>query len=155
MKVSPVTEKDYPAFENLFCDYYEELDCEDEPLHLFREYVLPDLKANLFEAAAVLQGETLAGFIIFQTDDVLNDWNFKEGCGDVRELYVCPAARRQGLGSALLSFAEARLWQAGVKEIYTLPTEESEKFFINRGYTDTGEYCPEADNKVFGKTHAK
>ena len=73
MKVSPVTEKDYPAFEKLFCDYYEELDCEDEPLHLFREYVLPDLKANLFEAAAVLQGETLAGFIIFQTDDVLND----------------------------------------------------------------------------------
>ena len=155
MSARLITEKDYSDFEKLFCDYYAELDCEDDPLHLFREYVLPDLEANLFEAATISQEEKLLGFVIYQIDDVLNDWNFKEGFGDVRDLYIAPAFRQQGLGANLLSFAEKRLSDAGAQQIYVLPTEESESFFKNRGYFDSGEYCPEADNKVFCKTIAK
>lgn len=151
MTVRPIFECDYAAFEKLFCDYYTELDCEDDPLHLFSEYLLPDLKAGLFNVAlAETDGQTV-GFIIYQIDDILNDWNFKEGCGDVRELYVVPDYRRRGAGTALLKFAESELTTDGADEIYTLPTEESEAFFIKRGYGDIGEYCAEADNKVFGK----
>ena len=151
MTVRPILESDYAAFEKLFCDYYTELDCEDDPLHLFSEYLLPDLKAGLFNVAmAETDGQTV-GFIIYQIDDILNDWNFKEGCGDVRELYVAPDYRRRGAGTALLKFADSALTPAGADEVYTLPTEESEAFFIKRGYEDIGEYCAEADNKVFGK----
>lgn len=156
MTVREITEKYFPAFEKLFCDYYAELDCEDDPLHLFKEYVLPDLKAGLFRTGVAIKesnnrGGEIVGFVIFQIDDVLNDWNFKEGCGDVRELYVIPSLRKKGIGRALLSFAEAALKADGASEIYTLPTEESERFFIKCGYADAGEYCAEADNKVFGK----
>lgn len=156
MTVREITEKDFPAFEKLFCDYYAELDCEDDPLHLFKEYVLPDLKAGLFRTGVAIkesgdQSGKIAGFVIFQIDDVLNDWNFKEGCGDVRELYVIPPFRNNGIGRALLTFAENGLKSDGASEIYTLPTEESERFFIKCGYADAGEYCAEADNKVFGK----
>ena len=150
MNVRPVRESDYTTLEKLFCDYYAELDCEDDPLHLFSEYLLPDLKAGLFEVG-VAEADVVCGFVIFQIDDLLNDWNFKEGCSDVRELYVAPSFRRQGIGSALLAFAEKRLAKLGATEVYTLPVEESEKFFIGRGYSDNGEYCPEADNKVFAK----
>ncbi len=152
MEVKLISKKDYKRFEKLFCDYYVELDCEDDPLHLFREYVLADLKANLLQAALCVSCGNAEGFVIFQTDDVINDWCFKDGWGDVRELYVMPSLRQQGFGTALLKFAEEALKKAGAQNIYTLPTEESEKFFLSRGYSDTGEYCAELDNKVFGKT---
>ncbi|MCM1438341.1 MAG: GNAT family N-acetyltransferase [Roseburia sp.] len=151
MTIRPICESDLPAFKQLFCDYYSELDCEDDPLSLFDDLLLPDLKAELFAVGVAECGEKVCGFVIYQTDDVLNDWNFKEGCGDVRELYVAPAFRRRGAGSALLNFAEKQLLADGASEIYLLPVEESEAFFIKRGYLDSGEYCPEADNKVFGK----
>lgn len=151
MFIRPIEERDLPAFEKLFCDYYRELDCEEAPLPLFSDCLLPDLKAGLFEVGVAEVGGVSAGFVIFQIDDILNDWNFKEGCGDVRELYVAPAYRRQGYGSALLAFAEKRLAELGATEIYTLPLEENESFFAARGYFDGGEYCAEADNKVFTK----
>ena len=151
MKVRPVCEKDYASFEKLFYDYYTELDCEDDPLHLFSEYVLPDLNAKLFCAAVAEADGVLAGFIIYQIDDVINDWNFKEGCGDVRELFVVPEYRRRGAGRALIVFAETALKAEGAAEVYTLPTDESEAFFKKCGYGDIGEYCAEADSKVFGK----
>lgn len=151
MTVRTLCENDVPAFKELFRAYYTELDCEENPLSLFDEYLLPDLKAGLFEVAVCETEDNICGFVIFQIDDVINDWNFKEGRGDVRELFVAAYARGNGAGSALLRYGEARLKDMGADEIYTLPTEESEAFFIKCGYEDTGEYCPEADNKVFGK----
>ncbi|MDE6373891.1 MAG: GNAT family N-acetyltransferase [Clostridia bacterium] len=152
MKVRPIEENDCEAFKRLFADYYAELDCEDDPLHLFDEYVLPDLQARLFEVAVAECGNSVCGFAVYQIDDLINDWNFKEGCGDLRELFVSPAVRGRGLGRMLLGFCEQRLTELGATEIYTLPVEESENFFIKCGYSDTGEYCAEADNKVFGKS---
>lgn len=151
MNVRPLRDSDLHAFKKLFCDYYEELDCEEAPLPLFVDFLLPDFKAGLFEVGVCEENGSAVGFVIFQIDDILNDWNFKEGSGDVRELYVVPAFRRRGLGSALLKYAENRLAASGADEIYALPLEENESFFIARGYADSGEYCAEADNKVFAK----
>ncbi|MDE6690633.1 MAG: GNAT family N-acetyltransferase [Clostridia bacterium] len=151
MTMRPLSESDYSAFEKLFCDYYAELDCEEDPLPLFNDYLLPDLKAGLFDVGVAEVDGAVVGFIIFQIDDLINDWNFKEGCGDVRELYVAPPFRRRGFGTALLQFAESALLKSGATEIYTLPVEECESFFAARGFTDSGEYCADADNKVFVK----
>ena len=155
MNVRPVGTSDYAAFKKLFCDYYTELDCDENPLPLFDDWLLPDLKAGLFQVAVCEEGGAIAGFVIYQIDDILNDWNFKEGCGDVRELYVAPPFRRRGLGTALLQFAENTLVKSGATEVYTLPVEECESFFIKHGYVDSGEYCADADNKVFGKNMDK
>ena len=113
------------------------------------------MKTGLFDVSVAEVEGSVVGFIIFQIDDLINDWNFKEGFGDVRELYVAPAFRRRGLGSALLSFAENALAASGATEIYTLPVEECESFFTARGYADSGEYCADADNKVFVKNMDK
>jgi len=147
--VRRVVEGDFAALRELFCSYYNELDCEDEPLHLFDEYLLPDLKAGLLDVAVAEYGGKLCGFVVFQVDDVINDWCFKEGWGDIREAYVAPALRRGGIGRRLVAFAEDALKNLGVTDFYTLPTEDSEKFFLALGYEDSGEYCPELDNKVF------
>lgn len=152
MNIRDIEEKDFAQFEELFCNYYAELDCEDEPRHLFAEYVLPDLKAGLFSVAVGVDGEKLTGFIVYQIDDPVNDWNFRDGYGDVRELYVAPACRGRTMGSELLRFAESRLKGEGASEIYLLPAEDSEGFFIKRGYAPDGGYCEEIDGEVYFKT---
>ena len=151
MLIRQIEEKDYTQFEELFISYYEELECEDDPCHLFDEYVLPDLEENLFSVAVACEGDELSGFVIYQTDAPDNEWCFKEGDGDIREIYVTPSHRQKGIGKMLLSFAERGLSDGGVKGVYVLPTEESEGFFTACGYGDNGDYCAELDNKVFEK----
>lgn len=151
MIIKDIIDTDYPEFRSLFCDYYAELDCEDEPSHLFDEYVLPDLKAELFYASGSFEDGLLTGFIIYQIDDPVNDWNFRDGSGDVRELYVPPAFRGKHYGAELLAYAEAALKEHGAEEIYLLPTDETEDYFIKRGYGHDGAYCEATGNKVFFK----
>ncbi len=151
MNVRLITEYDLHALQKLFCAYYEELDCGEDPLSLFEDLVATDIKAGLLSVAVADCGDGLCGFAIFQIDDVINDWCFSEGKGDIREIYVTPEKRRQGVGKALLFFAESALKADGATEVYLLPTDDSEKFFINCGYSDIGDYCAELDCKVFGK----
>lgn len=151
MSIRNVCEGDFEGLRKLFCDYFEELDCEDSPEELYEEYVLPDLKADLLSIAVAEENSELCGFIIYQIDDILNDWNFKEGFGDLREIYVIPRFRKKGIGKSLINYAENALKATDVKDFYVLPTEESEPFFIRCGYCDLGDYCPEIDNKVFEK----
>lgn len=151
MIIKDIEEKEYPEFRRLFCEYYEELDCEDEPSHLFDEYVLPDLKAELFYASGSFEGGSLTGFIIYQIDDPVNDWNFRDGSGDVRELYVSPAFRGKHYGAELLAYAETALKEHGAEEIYLLPTDGTEDYFIKRGYGHDGAYCEATGNKVYFK----
>ena len=151
MTVRYVTQADMPAFRGMFCDYFKELNCEDEPLSLFDECVAPDMSARLLSAAVAENQSGVCAFIIFQIDDVINDWCYAEGKGDLREIFVAKGERRKGLGRALISFAERELKIAGAREAYLLPTDETEGFFAACGYADFGEYCAELDSKVFGK----
>lgn len=152
MTIRYIGDKDLPSFKKLFCDYYKELDCDDEPLPLFDDCIAPDFKAHLLNAAATVDGGEVCAFVIFQIDDVINDWCFAEGKGDVREIFVKKDKRRKGVGRALLNFAESELRKAGANDVYLLPTDETESFFISCGYGDIGEYCAELDCKVFGKS---
>ena len=151
MTIKKLEEVEFPKFEKLFCDYYSELDCEEDAAHLLSEYIAPDMKANLLSIAAAYDKEGICGFVIYQIDDVINDWCYQEGKGDIREIYVAPSSRKKGLGKALMAFAENALKADGTKQVYTLPTDDSEKFFNYCGYSDIGEYCAELDCKVFGK----
>lgn len=150
MKISPFNEKLQKDFEKLFCDYFAELDCEDDPLPLSRDCA-EDCKAGLLSVAVAEQDGQSVGFIIYQIDDVINDWCFCEGAGDIREIYIAPKFRLRGFATELLDFAESHLKGQGAEKIYTLPTETSEKFFEKSGYIDSGDYCAELDNKVFTK----
>ncbi|MGN0805378.1 MAG: GNAT family N-acetyltransferase [Candidatus Coproplasma sp.] len=151
MPIRNIREGDFEGLRKLFLDYYEELDCEDDADELYEEYLIPDLKADLLSVAVWEEYGKLRAFIIYQIDDIINDWNFKEGFGDLREIYVIPSYRKKGIGKSLINYAENALKASGVKNLYVLPTEESEPFFIKCGYADLGDYCPEIDNKVFEK----
>ena len=125
--VSPVSDKTQSQFEKLFTQYYGELGCEDDVPHLLSEYVLPDLKAGLISADILFDGENFIGFIIYQLDDIDNEWCHREGWGDIREIFVLPQNRGQGLGKFLILTAEFRLKERGVNKSYCLPAEGTEK----------------------------
>lgn len=151
LHVFPLTDKSEKQFRRLFTQYYAELDCEDEPEHLLSEYVLPDLKAGLISVEMLKDGEDYAGFVIYQRDEIDNDWNFREGWGDIREIFVIPEKRRQGLGRFLLYTAEMKLKESGAQKAYALPVDEAEPFFRACGYSAGDCYSEELDCAVYEK----
>lgn len=149
--VRPIAESDYPSFRSLFIDYFNELDCEDDPECTFDEFLLPDLKAESFSVAVAEADGTLVGFVIYQIDELIGEWHFKDGWGDVREIFVRFEFRERGIGSRLLNYAEAALKGEGAEGVYLLPVEECEDYFLHRGYKDCGEVCKALVTKVFQK----
>ena len=152
IKVSPLSDATQKEFEKLFADYYAELGCDDNVPHLLEEYILPDLLAGLIKIDILKDSEIYAGFVVYQTDDIDNEWNFKEGWGDIREIYVSPSRRRQGLGKLLLYTAEMKLKEAGTQKAYCLPAEGAEEFFTACGYERGNEYSEDIDAFVCEKT---
>lgn len=144
-------EKFMPELKKLFCDYYAELDCEDDPALLFDDCIATDFKAGLLDIYLACENGEAAGFVIFQTDDVINDWCYRDGAGDIREIFVSANLRGRGIGKELMLSAERAITGGGAEEILLFPTDESEGFFKACGYEDIGEYCAELDCKVFGK----
>ena len=153
IKVSPLSDETQKDFEKLFAEYYAELDCDEDVPHLLEEYILPDLLAGLIKIEILKDGEVYAGFVIYQKDDIDNEWNFKEGWGDIREIFVAPSHRRQGLGKFLLYTAEMKLREAGTQKAYCLPVEGTEEFFTACGYERGNEYSEELDTFVYEKTN--
>lgn len=151
LQVSPLHDDSREAFTKLFTDYYSELSCDDDVPHLIDEYIIPDLLAGLIKIDILKDGENFAGFVIYQIDDINNDWNFKESWGDVREIYVVPTLRRQGLGKFLLYTAEMKLKESGADKAYCLPNADAEKFFAACGYSATDAYNDDLDAPVYEK----
>lgn len=153
LHISPLRDDTREVFEKLFTSYYSELGCDDDCAHLLNEYVIPDLLAGLIHIDVLKDGDEFAGFVIYQTDDITNDWNFKEGWGDVREIYVIPSLRRRGLGKFMLYTAEMKLKESGTEKAYVLPSESAEAFFEACGYKKTDGYNSDLDCNVFEKTN--
>ena len=153
IKVAPLTDAFTENFKTLFTEYYTELDCGENVPHLLDEYILPDLLAGLIRIELLQEGEKFIGFVIYQVDDIDNDWNFKEGWGDIREIYVSPDCRKKGYGKFLLYTAEMKLKESGIPRAYCLPYEKSVPFFTACGYKKTDGYCEDLDCAVYEKTN--
>ncbi|MDE7167407.1 MAG: GNAT family N-acetyltransferase [Clostridia bacterium] len=151
LQVSPLNDQTQKEFEKLFAEYYSELDCGEDVPHLLEEYILPDLLAGLIKIDILKDGDAYAGFVIYQKDDIDNEWNFKEGWGDIREIFVAPSHRRQGLGKFLLYTAEMKLRESGAEKAYCLPVEGTEGFFTACGYARGNEYSEDLDTFVYEK----
>ena len=155
LRVYPLKDTEKEIFENLFKEYYAELGCTDDTAHLVDEYIIPDLLAGLLHVDLLSVDGEVAGFVIYQVDDINNEWNLKEGWGDIREIYISPVHRRKSFGKFLLYTAEMKLNDAGVGKAYCLPYENALPFFTACGYSDSLEYCEELDCNIYVKTNLK
>ena len=153
IKAAPLNDLTKKAFCDMFKAYYKELGCDDDAQHLIDEYILPDLLAGLLKTDVLYENDAPAGFVIYQKDDIDNDWNKKEGWGDIREIFIIPPLRRKGYGKFLLYTAEYRLKESGADKAYCLPEERSVPFFTACGYEKTDEYDGDLDAFVYAKTN--
>ncbi len=152
LQVSPLRDDLKDKFAEMFETYYKELGCDEDCRHLVDEYIIPDLLSGLLKIDILRSDGESAGFVIYQKDESTNDWNFKEGWGDVREIYIARAYRGKGAGKFLLYTAEMKLKESGVLRAYCLPNLAAESFFKACGYKKTEEYCAELDSFVYEKT---
>lgn len=151
IKVTPLNDTCKDEFCRLFGLYYRELDCDDDVLELTEEYILPDLLAGLIKIDMLSEGGDYIGFIVYQLDDIDNEWCLKEGWGNIREIFVEAPNRGKGYGRFLLFTAEMKLRESGAEQAYCLPYERAEAFFTACGYEKTDEYNEELDCRVFRK----
>ena len=152
IRVFPLNDGYAEKFTEMFCAYYDELGCEEDGKHLVDEYVLPDLLAGLLRIDLIEEDGVPCGFCIYQTDEPGNDWNFKDGWGDIREIYITMNRRKKGLGRFLLYAAEMKLREAGARDIYALPPAEAADFFAACDYELSDEECAELDCNVYVKS---
>jgi GNAT superfamily N-acetyltransferase len=152
VKVSSLTDKTTQEFKKMFTSYYAELGCDDDCEHLLDEYILPDLLSGLLHIDILEEDGTIAGFVIYQKDEIDNDWNFLEGWGNIRELYIKPDLRERGLGKFLLYTAEFKLKEMGITKAYCLPNDSSIPFFLSCGYAESETYCDALDCNAWTKT---
>ena len=133
--------KDYEMFRTMFLDYFindchVKYDVEKLRQNLINQTILPQHERGLIFIDVIKQKLNCVGFIIYQIDQEESDWNERLGCGFIREFYIKPEFRKQGLGSRLLSYAENKLKELNVAEVY-LTSQENEtvkKFYEKQGY---------------------
>ena len=152
IKVTPLNDTCKDEFSRLFGLYYRELDCGEDVEHLIDEYILPDLLAGLIKIDMLSEGGKYIGFAVYQIDDIDNEWNVKEGWGDIREIFVEAPYRRRGYGKFLLFTAEMKLKESGADKAYCLPYENAVEFFTACGYVKTENYNEDLDCCIFEKT---
>lgn len=153
LHVTPLKDNLKDSLYEMFTAYYGELGCEEDCLHLLNEYVLPDILAGLVKCDILEEDGKACGFVLYQIDDIDNEWNFKEGWGDVREIYIAPERRKKGLGKFLLYTAEMKLKEAGADKCYCLPEENAQNFFTACGYTKSQTFNEDLDCFAFEKTN--
>lgn len=117
------------AFQTAFRAYFDELGCQVSNWNeLFAEM------NHAAEPTYIRQDETgrVIAFIMFAAMDV-KSWFFRCKAGFIREIWVAPEQRRQGIGSELLGNAEAWMRHSGIRRCL-LTTDTAAEFYKRYGY---------------------
>lgn len=117
------------AFQAAFRAYFAELGCQVSNWDgLFAEM------NNAAEPTYIRRDEAgrVVGFIMFAPMD-MKSWFFETRVGFIREFWVAPERRNQGLGGELLAQAEAWLTGKGIRRAI-LTTDTAPAFYVRHGY---------------------
>lgn len=134
------------AFQTAFRAYFAELGCQ------VRNW--EGLFAEMNDAAEPTyirkdEAERVIGFIMFTPMD-MKSWFFETKVGFVRELWVAPEHRGQGLGSELLAQAETWLKDKCINRVI-LTTDTASEFYMRHGYRPDGSILAKNNDTVFIK----
>ena len=138
LNFKPYTTESRQVFASMLDDYFnndlkEKMSFDRIKLVTARiEYELKFYDMGLYMlSSAVLSTDNaeLAGFIWFQTDTPENPWCLKPGWGFIREIYIHPSLRRQGLGEAAAREAINLLRKSGANNIYLTAKSQGSRAF--------------------------
>lgn len=95
---------------------------------------------NALEIALATEADHCIGFSIYQIDSGNSDWCKRPGWGCIREFYIRPDRRRQGLGQELAGWTENRLREMGATHLY-LTADDALAFWTFCGFVNSHETC--------------
>lgn len=138
--IRPYIESDLKIFVDMFYRYFNE-DFKIEMDKNKAEKICKMIGQNSLDGITPLDmffvDDKVAGFICYQVDSENSDWCERPGWGFIREIYIRKNMRGQGYAKKIISHTEDKIRSMGAKNIY-LTSDESEAFWIARGYKKTG-----------------
>ena len=124
-------------------DYMMELDC-GVPEEIIRGKLIDLIdrmcQDGIIHVDLVVEEEIILGFSIYQIDTPESDWCKRPGWGFVREFYVVPRFRRQGIGRLLAAHTKNALKVLGAEHLY-LTSTDAISFWQHCGWVLTEELC--------------
>ncbi len=137
--IRPCRKRHLPAFRKLLVRYFR------EDLHLpLTDAQAAELAREIHDEATLdvplelaFRGGRAVGFVDHQVDHPASSWCFHEGWGCIRELYVAPEHRGQGIAAALVAHACAAARQKGAAMLY-LTADDAIPFWLHLGFAQTG-----------------
>lgn len=90
------------------------------------------------ENLAAWSADPSASLLLAVEDEVVLAVGSCKHTGEITLNYVSPDARFRGVSSALLNALELRAAERGVTTCTLLSTETAHRFYLARGYADTG-----------------
>ena len=126
---------------DMMVPYMAELNC-DVPEEIIRTkleaFIRQQWGAGILHIAMAFDQQNPIGFTIYQIDSPASDWCKRPGWGFIREFYVIPAYRKQGIGKSLAAHTEADLRAMGTERLY-LTSDQAIPFWQRCGWRLTGE----------------
>ncbi len=151
VEIINLNEKEIDSFKDLFCDYCDELGIKISKDILITKIIdglfLKYYRNDVVFIKIIMDNSSVIGFIIYQVDNDKSDWNKRPGWGFIREFFVIPSYRNNGLGTIMLNIVEEHFKSMGIEKIYLTSdaNEVTKKFYIKNGYVDELEI--DEDNK--------
>lgn len=143
MTILPYTKIYRPQLEERMVSYMEELrsDISEQVIRTKLFDIIHNLMdSGIIRINLILDESTLVGFSVYQLDVPESDWCKRPGWGFIREFYVTPEYRKQGIGRILAQSTELALQEMGAEKLYLTSTTAA--FFWKRcGWKLTDTLC--------------
>jgi GNAT superfamily N-acetyltransferase len=143
MTIIPYSTQFTHTLSDLMTTYMAELDCgipEDIIRGKLTDLIDHQCREKIIFADIAMDGQTAAGFSVYQIDTEQSDWCKRPGWGFIREFYVVPECRKSGTGKALAAHTEQQLRSLGAKKMY-LTSTDAVPFWEKCGWKLTEELC--------------
>ena len=123
--------------------YMAELDC-DVPEDIIRgklaDFIETQRELGRIHIVLAWDRENPVGFSVYQIDAPESDWCKRPGWGFIREFYIQPNYRSNGLGTQLAAYTEEALRKLGAEKMY-LTSGPGAAFWEKCGWKNTGDIC--------------
>lgn len=143
MTIIEYTHSMKPQLTDLLAAYFPEV-ASDIPEDIVRgklsDFIDDQHRQGILQISIAFDADTPMGFSVYQIDKPDSDWCKRPGWGFIREFYIAPEYRKQGLGRQLVRHSEQCLLKMGAKGLY-LTSETAIPFWQRCGWRVTGELC--------------
>ena len=144
-----------PGFQEAFRAYFAEIGVNLKPDTDIWDEIAASAEKEGMVCHALRREGAIAAFILFQPDELKSRTGFfTRPVGFIRELWVRPAYRGQGLGRALVEQAAAELEKSGAAEIILTYDPDAFGFYQKLGFREDPAYTAKNGQGVVARAAA-